>query len=153
MRLQLHTEHRTHFWGGEGQELKEIGSDSFAAKDRKDKAGNCQGKVLAMKAIDHQPWRDACLLPSLYLRSQRETSAMRTLLLTSTVIVAGFAEALSTHSCYGTLEEMWFEPTKGYKVSHSKLAVPGYLILSPPNSAITPSFCFSHSDLNSPSIK
>lgn len=28
-------------------------------------AGNCQGKILAMKAIDYQPWRDAGLLPSL----------------------------------------------------------------------------------------
>jgi len=100
--LASHRAENTHFTRGEGWELKEIGSDSFAAKDRKDKAENYPGKFLAMKAIDQQPWRDACLLPSLgYLRSQRETSAMRTVLLTSSVIVAGFA-GLSTHSCYGT---------------------------------------------------
>lgn len=36
------------------------------------------------------------------IQEARETSGMRTVLLTSSVVVAGFAEALSTHSCYGT---------------------------------------------------
>lgn len=38
---------------------------------------------------------------------------------------------------------MWFEPTKGYEVSPSKLPMTGYLILGPSNSEITPGFCFS----------
>lgn len=39
---------------GEGQELKEISSKWVRPNDRTDKAGGCQGKVLMMKATDHQ---------------------------------------------------------------------------------------------------
>lgn len=48
---------------GEGKELKEMSTNESDLMTERTKQE--AGWVLIMKATDHQPWRDACLLPSL----------------------------------------------------------------------------------------
>lgn len=56
----FHTQHASR---GEGQELKEMSTNESDPMTERTKQDTFQ--VLMMKATDHQPWRDACLLPSL----------------------------------------------------------------------------------------
>lgn len=123
----------THLWGGEVwevRELKEIGSDYLLLKTERTQTETVKNKIIVMKTSDHQPWRDACLPPLWGLRSKRDTPTRSTVLLTS-LARCGWISRSSEHSQVPwNLVGNWLESTKGYKLSHSKLPIPWYLILA-----------------------